>query len=145
MEEETGLHPRSERLWKDPSWDSLAALRETALQLLCSDSEARLLQSFSSWFFTDYLDRATGPSRTFRGSFTKARLRAAMLDLRHTARFLSLLADEGNRFESSASELRLQVLADELALAVERLATRIEKQISPKSAGGRARASGRRS
>ena len=143
MKTETEPPLQSEHLWKDPAWDSLAALRESALQLLCSDAEARLLQSFSSWFFTDYLDRATGPSRRFHGSLVKARLRAAMLDLRHTARFLSLVAGDC-RGEGSASELRLGSLADELAVAVERLATIIEEQISPRAAGGRARPSGRR-
>jgi len=126
------LRLQAEPLWKDPDWDSMAALRESALSLLCSDSEARLLQSFSSWFFSDYLDRATEPRRAFRGSYAKAQLRAAMLDLRHTARFLSLLAEDGNHFEDSASDLRLGRFAGELALAVERLATLIDEQISPK-------------
>ena len=124
---------RSAHLVLDPAWDYLSPLRETALSYLPGDDLARLAQGFASWVLTEYVEQAAGPFPTFRGSRTKAELRAALRDLRHTARFLSMVAEPGFHSASSPSERRLSRFADGLALRVERLAGEIDKQITPQA------------
>ena len=131
---------RSAHLALDPEWEYLAPLRETALAFLPLDV-APVLQRLSSWMLGSYVDHVSEVP-TFRASLPKMRLRAAMLDLRHTARWLAITADSAEDSELP-SEARLAEFADELALAVERLADLIDEQITPRK--GRVRPSGRRS
>lgn len=124
---------RSAHLVLDPDWEYLSPLRETALSYLPADDLARLAQGFATWVLTEYMEQAAGPFPTFRGSRTKAELRAALCDLRHTARFLSMVAEPGFHSDASPSERRLSRFADGLALRVERLAGEIDRQITPRA------------
>jgi len=133
--------PRSAHLALDPEWRYLAPLREVALAFLPLEI-APIAQSLSAWMLGSYVD-GLSEVRTFRGSLPKMRLQAAMLDLRHTARWLAITADSANGSDRR-SEARLADFADELALAVERLAGIIDEQINPHGNGERARSSGRR-
>ncbi len=133
---------QSAHLALDPEWRYLAPLREAALTFLPPEI-ATIAQSLSSWMLGSYVDNLS-ETRTFRGSLPKMRLRAAMLDLRHTARWLAIAAESANDSDLK-SDNRLAGFADELALAVERLASLIEEQITPRGRGGRIRPSARQS
>jgi hypothetical protein len=125
---------RSAHLALDPEWRYLAPLREAALTFLPLEV-APIAQSLSAWMLGSYVD-GLSEVRTFRGSLPKMRLQAAMLDLRHTARWLAITADSANGSDRR-SEARLADFADELALAVQRLAGLIDEQITPRRPGGR--------
>lgn len=132
---------RSAHLALDQEWRYLAPLREAALTFLPIEI-APVAQSLASWMLGSYVDRL-GEVATFRGSLPKMRLRAAMLDLRHTARWLAIAAESANDSDLK-SDNRLAGFADELALAVEHLAALIDEQITPRGTGGRDRSSGAR-
>ncbi|MFL6198624.1 MAG: hypothetical protein ACJ76J_05585 [Thermoanaerobaculia bacterium] len=118
----------------------LTPVRESALSYLPGEI-ASIVQSLSSWVLDSYVDGLTANQRTFRGSWPKMQLRAAMLDLRHTARWLAIAAESASASDLR-SDVRLAGLADELALAVERFAGLIDEQIK---GVGRGRSSGGRS
>jgi hypothetical protein len=122
---------RSAPLALDPDWKYLAPLRETALTFLPGEI-APIAQSLASWVLESYVDDLEGV-RAFRGSFSKMKLRAAMLDLRHTARWLAMAAESASDSDLR-SDVELAGLVDELAMTVERLAGLIEEQISPRAA-----------
>jgi hypothetical protein len=132
---------RSAHLALDPEWRYLTPLREAALTFLPGEIAA-IVQRLSSWVLESYVDDLS-ETRTFRGSLPKMRLRAAMLDLRYTARWLAITAESASDSDLK-SDNRLAGLADELALAVERLAGFIDEQITPRKAGAPARPAGRR-
>lgn len=132
---------QSAHLALDPEWRYLAPLREAALTFLPTEI-ATIAQSLSAWMLGSYVDGLSEVA-TFRGSLPKMRLRAAMLDLRHTARWLAITAESSNDSDLK-SDNRLAGLADELAQAVERLAGLIDEQITPRKAGAPARPAGRR-
>ncbi|MFL6291964.1 MAG: hypothetical protein ACJ759_13805 [Thermoanaerobaculia bacterium] len=131
---------RSAHLAVDPEWRYLTPVRESALSYLPGEI-ASIVQSLSSWVLDSYVDGLTANQRTFRGSWPKMQLRAAMLDLRHTARWLAIAAESASASDLR-SDVRLAGLADELALAVERFAGLIDEQIK---GVGRGRSSGGRS
>jgi hypothetical protein len=130
---------RSAHLALDPEWRYLAPLREAALTFLPVEI-APIAQSLSAWMLGSYVDRLS-EVRTLRGSLPKMRLQAAMLDLRHTARWLAITAESANDSDLK-SDNRLAGFADELAVAVQRLAGLIDEQLTPRRPGGRS--SGRR-
>ncbi|HYN22015.1 MAG TPA: hypothetical protein VE078_13730 [Thermoanaerobaculia bacterium] len=115
--------------WEGEEGQANEMLRETALSLI-SRPAAESLQSASAWFMFLHLDRSQ-PWPRYRGSIPRARLRGAMLDLRHTARFLADLTLVLNDTELDYADPKLSLFTNGLAIRIERIANEIEARISP--------------
>lgn len=113
------------------------ALRECVL-LRFPEGHARILREIFPALSTIYGEEGAEPDFKYRGSYTKGQLRAVMLDLRYSARFLAMVARMGID-EVSVRDQELGWFADRLALDVEALADRIAERILhgwKKGAGG---------
>jgi hypothetical protein len=111
-------------------WSETQALRECAV-LVYPDDHASILREIFPALYTFYLEEHLYVDRTYCGSSIKGQLRAVMLDLRYTARFLAMVARQ-SLDEQRESDQQLGELADRLAVHVERLADLVEKKIIPK-------------
>ncbi len=110
-------------------WKENQALRECVL-LGYPESHARMLRAMFPALATIYEEEYAGGDRKYCGSYVKGELRAAVQDLRYTARFLAMVACTGIE-EDSATDQRLGWFADRLAVHVEKLADLVEKRIVP--------------
>jgi hypothetical protein len=110
-------------------WDDLQGLRETVLLWLPAE-----LAAVFRWVFRNAVGYALEKHRldpTPADAGTSGQLRAALLDLRFTARFLAYVAREVLEVcASSPSEAALGRFADELAVEVEQLANRAEARLA---------------
>jgi hypothetical protein len=110
-------------------WRDDQALRECVL-LIYPESHARILREIVPALATIYWEENTGGDSRYCGSYIKGELRAAMQDLRYTARFLAMVARSGID-EEFETDQRLAWFADRLAVHVEKLADLVEKRIVP--------------
>ncbi|MFY9823547.1 MAG: hypothetical protein WAM82_19350 [Thermoanaerobaculia bacterium] len=106
-------------------WSEEVGLRNTYL-LFLDKKDVDALIHLSRVFFLLKLEVET-PYPTYLGSHNRARLRAAMNDLRFLARYLAALARDLHQSELPKGEAGFPRLADELAMAVEALALRIHR------------------
>lgn len=111
-------------------WSEKHPLRECAVWCY-PEEHLRILREIFPALYTFYLEEDLYLERPYSGSLTKGQLRAAMLDLRYTARYLAMVARQSVN-EESARDRQLSDFADRLALQVEKLADLIERQIVPK-------------
>ena len=119
---------RSAPLTREPVEET--GFRETAL-LFVPDGDAASLRRLGSSLYLHHVEHSAGIAR-YRGSITKAELRAAMKDLRNTAYFLAGVAQVVHGSYCSPSDTELGFFADKLALQVARIARRIEERIIPR-------------
>lgn len=110
-------------------WKETEALRECVL-LIYPESHARMLREIVPALATIYWEENTCGDSSYCGSHIKGELRAAMQDLRYTARFLAMVARSGID-EELESDRRLAWFADQLAVQVEELAELVEKGVVP--------------
>lgn len=117
-------------------WDEGACLRETSLASFPAPS-AQALHLLSSELYGLYVE--TGPGAQ-REPTPRSQLEAVELDLRHTARFLALIAREALRvFVSGKKDIQRGRLADRLAVKVESIADQIAAEVRPKRKTGQLR------
>ena len=112
-------------------WIGGEPLRETVL-LHAPGTLQDYIRYFCNSLGSTLLEEGPNIKLEYRGSFVKAKLRAAMLDLRFTARFLACLAREAADEKADRlprSEVELGYFADPLALEVEKIANDIEARI----------------
>lgn len=110
-------------------WKETQALRECVL-LIYPESHVRMLREIVPALATIYWEEHSSGYSRYRGSYVKGELRAAMQDLRYTARFLARVAHSGID-EELETDRRLAWFADRLAVHIEKLADLVEKKIIP--------------
>jgi len=111
-------------------WNDLGPLRATAL-VYAPEDLSRILRWFASKDIRSLLESHGDPENC--GSSPTSQLRAAMENLRFTARFLSLTPkDSVVVWVSSPSDVELRHFADELALKLKLIADLIAVWIPPK-------------
>jgi len=110
-------------------WKETEALRECVL-LIYPESHVRMLRAIFPALATIYWEEDKSADSRYYGSYVKGELRAAMQDLRYTARFLAMVARSGID-EDSETDQQLGWFADRLAVHVERVADLVEKKILP--------------
>ncbi|HKH48471.1 MAG TPA: hypothetical protein VKM72_27730 [Thermoanaerobaculia bacterium] len=117
-------------------WDDLQGLRETVLLWFPVE-----LAAVFRWVMKKaaaYVLEKCRFGETPADAGATSQLRAAMLDLRFTARFLAYTAREVLEVTaSSRSEETLGRLADELAVEVEKIADRVEARLARTRPGRR--------
>ena len=114
-------------------WEE-AALRECVLAGY-PESHIKILREIFPALFTIYSEEGAHHEPVYCRSYIKAQLRAAMQDLRYTARFLAMVARQGI-YEASEIDQQLGWFADGLALRVEKIADLMEERIVPARARG---------
>jgi hypothetical protein len=105
--------------------------RATVL-LYAPEEIAGYLRRFAEALFSPLVERGPFVPLEYRGSYVKAKLRAVMVDLRYTARFLAYVAREATDVmvdQWPRSEAKLGYFADQLALEVEKIADTIDARI----------------
>jgi hypothetical protein len=114
-------------------WDEGAALRETTL-VSFPEQTTGALRHLLSELFGLYVEKGPGAERE---PMPYTQLKAVELDLRHTARFLALIARQALRdFVSEEKDIRRGWLADRLAVQVEKIADEIAAELRPRKKKG---------